>query len=509
MKFREYSPNQVWLIPPNIEEEIPEDDIVRVISRVIDELSVEAFEGKYKEVGNIAYNPRLMLKIILYSYQQGIFSSRKMEQAAERNIYYWYLTGKQCPNFRTLCKFIKRHQDHIEDIFSQVLWICQKEGLINLDTVSIDGSTIKANASKEALWDEDRVHSELRHLKAVASNYLKKHIERDELERQLEEEQHRLKTTKKKSIDSQHIASLLTQVKKVKSIEKQLKSSGRKKVNTTDPDACLNGKKGKPKEMCYHSNIVVEGKNQIIVSADVDGQLNEHLIVENQIEAIQKRLNTLPRYLLGDSAYARLETIHYLNTKNIRPVIPEFQIQHIKSGKIPSRNTSGLFSESHFHGLSNPSFICCPTKHILKRGERCQWKGRSAYYIYSNPKACHCCPVRSLCTKTPYRRLKRSPYYDEMKEAQEYIKSPKGYEKYKQRIGMVEPVFANIKWNKGFKYTLRGLKQVKSQFKLMCIAHNLEKLARIRAFLPYNSLRLFFKYIFSRNIHSFSLAFAY
>ena len=165
MKFREYMPEQNWLIPPNIEDEIPEDDMVRALNTVIDELDIASFKKSYTDVGNIAYHPRLMLKVILYSYQQGIFSSRKMERAARRNIYYWYLTGKQTPNFRTLCKFIKRHQDAIEDVFSQVLWVCQREGLIDLETVAVDGSIIRANASKDALWDSKRIQSELNTLK--------------------------------------------------------------------------------------------------------------------------------------------------------------------------------------------------------------------------------------------------------------------------------------------------------------------------------------------------------
>ena len=480
MKFREYAPEQTWLIPPNIEDEIPKNDIVRTFNHVINQIDMGNFERKYTDVGNIAYHPRLMLKIILYSYQQGIFSSRKIEQAAKRNIYYWYLSGKQSPNFRTICKFINKHQEEIEETFSQVLWIAQQEGLINLKTLSIDGSPIKANASKEALWDEKRIESELERLRELATQTIQKHISIDEMENKLEEAHGQIQS-KKKPLDKKRIEDLLEQCTNIKNIRKNLTDSHKKKINTTDSDAVLNGQKGKPKEMCYHSNIVTEGTHQIIISADIENTAEHHLI-PHHLDFIEKTFSTLPEYFLGDSAYARHETIHYLNAKNIQPVMPEFQIQHIKSGNLPRKYARDLFQPSSFITLSNSQFVMCPAKQLLKKTGRVSLKGKSPAYRYSNPMACHVCPIRKLCTTGPHKILSRSIYYDEIKASQDYIKTTEGYELYKKRMGMVEPVFGNIKWNKGFKFTFRGLSLAKTQFKLACIMHNLEKFAKAKGF---------------------------
>ena len=478
MKFKTYIPEQIFLIPPNIEDEIPKDDIVRVVNQVIEELSMDVFEKKYQEIGNTAYNPRMMLKVILYSYQQGIFSSRKMEKAAERNIYYWYLTGKQKPNFRTLCKFIRRHQEEIEDVFSQVLWICSKRGLVNLQTVAVDGSLLKANASKDALWDSKRVQSELKKVRKLASEYLSQHLEIDEMEAKLEAESKKLKKVKKQSESAPEVSDLLAQLEDIKKIEESLSKTDKKRINTTDPDASLLGKKCDPKKMGYNSNILVESSNQVIVSAELDNQVSESHMVPNHINYLQNTLKQLPNFVLGDSAYSGQSTIHYLNECGLKPVTPKFHIQYYKDKTFPNMNTTKLFSSDSFEGLSNEEFMICPARKVLKRGQVRHEKGKTPYHVYSNPKACRCCFIKHLCTSSKYRDVCRGIYFSEVKAVENYLKTPEGYKKYKERIGIVEPVFGNIKWNKGFKLTFRGLRSVKTQFKLACIMHNIEKLAK-------------------------------
>ena len=481
MKFREYMPEQNWLIPPNIEDEIPEDDMVRALNTVIDELDISSFEISYKDVGNIAYHPRLMLKVILYSYQQGIFSSRKMERAARRNIYYWYLTGKQTPNFRTLCKLIKRHQNAIEDVFSQVLWVCQREGLIDLETVAVDGSIIRANASKDALWDSKRVQSELTALKEKASDCLARHIESDRVEEELEKELKTPASSHQKSNSKDTFKGLLKQIQDVKKVELELTESGKKRVNTTDNDAYLNGKHGKPKEMSYNANIVVEKSHQIIVSADVDNRPGEHHLVPTHLNVLSQYFTQRPTYFLGDSAYANQETAYILNQYRIQSVCPQFQIQHYRRDMKPNRNTTGRFSSYHFKPICNGNFMICPADHILKRGALQHRKGRKVpFFEYSNPSACRTCMLKQWCTSGHNRVVKRGVYADMLDDVESFLHTHEGYTKYKERIGIVEPVFGNIKWNKGFRFTFRGLSLAKTQFKLACIMHNLEKLAKSR-----------------------------
>jgi transposase len=481
MKYKTYQPNQMWLIPPSIEEEIPENDIVRVFSKVIDELDIKAFNEKYKEEGNVAYHPKLMLKVILYSYQQGLFSSRKIEQACRRNIYYWYLTGKEVPNFRTLCKFIKRHQEAIEDVFSQVLWVCHREGLVDLDTVAVDGSVVKANASKAATWDEKRIQSELKSLRKKATEYLQKHIESDELEGCLEAEVRDF--GKGTSPSKERVNRLLKEVQNVKDIERQLKSSGQKRLNTTDEDAYLNGKAGHPKAMSYNAHILVEKSHQVIVSSELDNRPGEHHMVPVHIDNVSRVFDQTPTYLLGDSAYANQPTIHYLNQKSIQPVCPQFQIKHYRTHQKPNRNAVGCFPSTMFYPLSDERYLLCPAKQLLKQGSLYQdTQKQMPYYQYTNPTACRGCPIKSHCTTRPYRKVKRGLYAREIEQVETYLHSPEGQAKYRERIGIVEPVFANIKWNKSFKLSFRGLSLAKTQFKLACLMHNIEKLAKARGY---------------------------
>ena len=114
MKFKEYNQEQPWLIPPDIDDEIPPHDLCRVINDIVDIIDISSIEMKYKEEGNTAYHPRMMLKSLYYSYSQKIFSSRKIAQEHERNIFYWYLSGKQRPDFRTINLFRSRHVSELK-----------------------------------------------------------------------------------------------------------------------------------------------------------------------------------------------------------------------------------------------------------------------------------------------------------------------------------------------------------------------------------------------------------
>lgn len=234
--------------------------------------------------------------------------------------------------------------------------------------------------------------------------------------------------------------------------------------------------------MSYNANVMVEKSNQIIVSAELDNQPSEHHLIPAHIDTLKQTFSQLPTYVLGDSAYANQATIHYLNQQKIQPVCPQFQIQYYRTHTKPNRNTTGRFSAHCFTMMFQDRFMLCPAKQLLKKNALQTRRGRLPFYEYSNPKACRKCPLRKLCTSGSYRIVKRGIYANEVDSIEDYLHTFEGQTKYKDRMGIVEPVFGNIKWNKGFKLTFRGISLAHTQFKLACIMHNLEKLAKSRGF---------------------------
>jgi transposase len=148
--YRPWNPNQRWLIPPSTQDWLPENDLVYFILDVVNELDISAIAQKYEqeERGYPPFHPRMMVALLLYSYCRGIFSSRKIMQACQERLTYRVITGDDIPDFRTISDFRKLHLKELQRLFVQVLRLCQQAGLVKLGHIALDGTKIKANASR-------------------------------------------------------------------------------------------------------------------------------------------------------------------------------------------------------------------------------------------------------------------------------------------------------------------------------------------------------------------------
>ena len=156
-KFKEYSHSQTMLLPPNITDWIPKDHQCFVINEIIDKLNINCVKDTYSDNGAPAYDPRMLVKIIFYSYAKGIRSSRKIEDLTHENIVYRYLSANQFPDHGTINLFRKDHLKDLEDLFAQVVVLCDGSGVIDPSDISIDGSIFKANASKNSTYDKKTI----------------------------------------------------------------------------------------------------------------------------------------------------------------------------------------------------------------------------------------------------------------------------------------------------------------------------------------------------------------
>lgn len=471
VKFRNYEQGQLWLIPPDLETEIAENDICRVINDVVDELEMGVLESRYAEVGNVAYHPRLMIKVLFYSYYNGIFSTRKIARECERNIYYWYLSGKQKPDFRTLWRFLNRHQSDLESIFSQIVQLCDALGLISLNWVALDGSKIRANKR-----DEDPAHS-----RQIAKKMFRLQQQTDDKESQAAEQGNQSDDQCPKHLQDPEGRKKLIQ-SKIQALSNL--SSRSLKKGQTDTDA----RRMKCKRQflpAYNTQLAVDGDHQIIVSAKVGTEPVDYDYLPGQVRQLYNCLNRYPKYVLADAGYCSTPNAQFLAQSGITGIIADRAIKHIHKTRQGEALTHGdVFSKEQFkYDVQSDTYRCPQGQVLVHEGTYKHTQHNKTVFkrIYSNYLACQACPKRLQCTKRANGRLiyrrEDELYLDRQKAI---IRSDFGYRLYKHRMRIVEPVFANIKWNRLFnRFLVKNKSRANAQFLILCCVHNIHKIFQL------------------------------
>ena len=182
--FHPYEPDQAHLFPPSPREWLPASHLVHFISDTIDQLDLSAIVGQYREsgTGNLAYHPRMMLKLLVYAYSTGVFASRKIAIQIEENVAFRYLAAGHSPSHRTICRFRQEHLGAFKDLFVQVVQIASASGLAKMRTLAVDGTKMKASASKHSAMSYDRMQKEERRLKKEVAELTKAAQKADEID---------------------------------------------------------------------------------------------------------------------------------------------------------------------------------------------------------------------------------------------------------------------------------------------------------------------------------------
>ena len=160
--YRPYEPDQLLLLPPALQDWLPEEHVVFFLSDVVDQLDLTAITSVYEQEqrGYPPYHPRMMVKLLLYGYAIGVASSRRLAQRCQEDVAFRGLTAKNTPDFRTISDFRKRHRATLEALFVQVLHCCQRAGLVQFGTIALDGTKVRANASKHQAMSYGRMQTE-------------------------------------------------------------------------------------------------------------------------------------------------------------------------------------------------------------------------------------------------------------------------------------------------------------------------------------------------------------
>lgn len=482
-KFKEYNQNQSMLLPPNIIDWVPKDHICFIISDVVDKLNIDCVEKTYSDQGASAYNPRMLIKLIFYSYAKGIRSSRKIEDLTYENIVYRYLSANQCPDHGTINLFRKNHLKDLENLFAQVVVLCDGLGIINPRDISIDGSVFKANACKKSTYDSKAISKLKKKIKEILQEAEKIDKEEDEKygnKRGYNQMPEKLKDPKTRQKEIERLQRKLEQLNKAghKIKEKQEKARTKeekeltrnKTYNITDPDANLiKMKKGKAYQPAYNGQIATS--NQIILAYDVTGDGVDTNLLHPMIDKTEKNTRKKVEKAKADSSYFSKNNIEKIDEREIDAYIPD-QMKAIEERQ-KNNNEIPKYDRGNFrYDQEKDEFICPENKSLPFREIDRKYKK----YICSD---CNSCPSKTQCAKGKNRQIIIDWQFEKRKqEMRKKLNSEKGKNKYLERISDIEPVFGNIIYNQGASYFLcRGKSMVKIEFGLSCLAHNLVKVS--------------------------------
>lgn len=440
-RFKPYDPGKPLLLAPDMRKWLPEDHLALFISDVVDALDLSEIADKYyrSHGGQPAYHPAMMLKLLFYGYCIGVRTSRRIEQKTYEDVGFRVLSCDTHPDHSRISDFRKRHLKEISRLFVQVLEICKESGLVKLGHVALDGTKVKANASKhkamsyarmkkrepELAAEVDRLLAEAEALDEQEDRKYGKGKRGDELPKKLRFKQARLAKIR------QAKQALEEQARKEAIEAGKLDGDGnpppggesgsskppvglpadKDQRNFTDPESriMLDGAT-KAFVQGYNAQAAVDGESQVIVAASVTQQANDKQQLVPMVEQIEDNLGEIPDRVLADSGYFVEEKVESLIDNFIEPFIPQDRVKHSDPPQQPPR-------------------------------------GRI-------PKN----------TSVVDRMLRK-------------LKTKEGKRTYLKRKETVEPVFGQIKEARGIRaFLLRGLEKVKAEWNLICLTHNILKL---------------------------------
>ncbi len=499
-KYKPVDFNQTTMIPVDFNQQIIKGTFEHTLHHLIeDRLNTSIFDHRYKneKTGAPAYDPKYLLKIILYAYSLGITSTRQIELLCNVHIIFIALSGDTRPHFTTIAKFVAQLPGEIEDLFADVLAVCDCLDLIGKEMFAIDGCKISSNASKE--WSGTKTHFEEKRkkMKREAKRLLEKHKADDEAEVKGNLE---IRQAEEKKIQ--------TMLKKIDKIETWLNGNDDKKgtrnnpiqSNITDNDSAKLKTSGGTIQG-YSAISISDDKQQVITAAGAIGQGDERPMVKPMLEQMQ---NHFPNENIfetskfsGDSGFCSEDILKYLAENGIDAYIPDHlfrkrdeRFQEAERHYPKERTkTKGKFKPSDF--IVDPiNLTChCPAgKKMRLKSKHPKSVKMPVIQFMAHVVDCKTCRLRNQCLGSPDQKSPRQytwfqtesyghqPY---TKQMQQKIDSESGRYEYSKRLGTIEPVFANITSTIGLnRLSLRGRIKVTAQWLAFCIVHNIGKIQR-------------------------------
>lgn len=488
-------------LPVDLARQLLPGTFEHALNHLLDhEMDLSSFDARFRndDTGASAYPPALLLKVILFGYAQGIVSSRAIERACREQVTFIVLCGDQAPHFTTIAHFISTLGDDISRIFSQVLFICDRQGLIGREMFAIDGVKLPSNASKSKSGTRADFERQAQKLEAAVHDMLARHRDADQ---RASEPDLEMKATQRVERLQREAAQMRQWLAKNPEERRGSKGSIRKSNRTDGDSAKMATAKGVIQG--YAGVAAVDAKHQVIVEAQAHGTGSEQELLVPMVEAIRDVL-TEDSIITADAGYHSEANLKALDAMGIDALIADNNMRsrderfatqgRHKQQPDPLYNKSDpddgkrLYQPRHFTYDPKHNTCICPAGKILySNGNHCTANGRTYRKFTGAQRDCVPCGLREKCLRTPdktrvrqvaiFHKAQASPlrHTEAMKQR---IDSPQGRALYGRRFAIVEPVFGNLRHNKGLnRFTLRGRSKVDVQWKLFCLVHNIEKLA--------------------------------
>ncbi len=440
--FRPWNPDQAFFFPPAPRDWLPENHLVYFLLDVIPQMNLQPILQPYhaEERGQPPYHPTMLVTLLLYGYATGTFSSRRLMARCETDVAYRVIVGEDIPDFRTISDFRKRHLTALEGLFVDVLKLCARAGLVKVGRLALDGSKVKANASRHKAMSYDYMLQEEQRLKQEITALLTQAEETDqaedktygrdrrgdELPEELARRQSRLRKIReaKAALEAEAREQARAEAAERQQQGKppsgndpeQAKPEPKAQYNFTDPESQIMKVSNKGWDQCGNAQLAVN-EHQIIVAADVTNEANDKKQVQPMVEQLQENLAAAGvtekvKEMVADSGFYSEANVAYLQGEEIDPYIATERLKH------------------HERIAAAP-------------------RGR--------------CP-QGLTAK---QRMARK------------LRTKRGRERYARRKAMIEPVFGQVKHGRGFRqFLLRGRQKMRAEWRLVSLTHNLLKLWR-------------------------------
>lgn len=498
-KYKPSNEDQMVMLPISLQDQLVPGTLEHTLNRLLDEnLDLSVFDDRYNndETGAAAIHPKILLKVILLAYAKGMISSRQIERACQENIIFIALSYGYAPDHSTIAQFISSMHVEVQSIFSNILLVCEELGLLGGTHFSLDGVKLSANVSKEWSGTFDQLKHKRDKLQEKLQRVIAEHAQADNQPEVIVERQK--KRERRFQVQVERLNKFL------KDREPKLGSDGKEIQSNAVDNESVKMPSSHGVIQGYNAQALVDSKHQVILAAEAFAS-QDHENLEPMLEGAKKNVAAIGkdetyfqgRQLTADSNYHSFNSLTVCREEKIDAYIPDIQFRKrdprfaeqerfqdgIHGRQRPDAKPR-LFTTADFSFDPDNQVYRCPQGKVLTCHARNQINRYRTYDVYhARPEDCAACPLRARCLSKPTtsRRYLSVPVdtqppnlIDEMKAK---IDTERGKQIYARRLGIVEPVFANICIHKRMhRFTLRSKLKVDVQWRLFALVHNIGKI---------------------------------
>jgi transposase len=497
-KYKHYDYSQSVLIPVSLKEQLMPGTLEFAIHTLVDtRMDMSIFDDRYKndETGRLAYDPKILLKVILLGYSRGLISSRKIERACVENVTFMALTCGQQPDHSTIAEFVSSMKDEIMPLFRDVLLVCEEEDLLGGTFFAVDGCRVSSNASKEWSGKISALERKKEKIEKKVERLLQEHVEEDKGDDDKDNGGSSGLSNREKQI-----GRLQKQADRIKTFLKEnspkIGKQGKEiQSNITDNESCkMVSSHGTIQG--YNAQTLVDDKHQVIIHGEVFGDAQDHFLITPMLDGAKENIKEIGKgedyfegkILTADSNYHDPANLKKCDEEKIDAYIPDKRFRkrdpRFQNEKVSIRPKVGRFTLKDFVYDGNEDEYYCPKGKVLKlRAKKAVVDGVIYKRYGADREDCAGCELKLKCMMSVKGkgRILSVPIGhvpgNLSKTMADKIDSEKGRRIYSQRIAIVEPVFANIAAHKRMdRFTLRGRIKVNIQWLLYCMIHNIGKM---------------------------------